>query len=193
VVRRPSVAPIPRSYYNGNANMAHSNGDNSNFWTILVACATTGAVVGGMFWGLLQLTIGPIREHQQDDLAQAHKEIDKINLTMSPLLTLYAQHAADEEKFQSLQKQLDGKLDLNVHNGLAEAEKQDRATLLDTTNKTLDEIRHQIHELENKIVSREENVVHWDYTARLEARLNQLADRVGSLPPTQLPPAGPNK
>ena len=189
MVRRPSVAPIPRSYYNGNANMAHSNGENSNFWTILVACATTGAVVGGMFWGLLQLTIGPIK----DDLAQAHREIDKINLTMSPLLTLYAQHAADEDKFISLQKQLDGKLDLNVHNSIAESEKQARAALVETSNKALDEISHQVHDLETKIVSREENVVHWDATNRLEMRLNQLADRVGSLPPTQLPPAGPNK
>jgi hypothetical protein len=75
---------------------------------------------------------------------------------MTPLLTLYAQHTSDLDKFKSV---------------------DDRITaLIDTDDKSRGETLHQVHDLEGKIVGREENTIHWEQINALTLRVNALSE-----------------
>jgi hypothetical protein len=137
------------------------------------ACSATLAVALAVFAGVGSLTLTPIAEH----LAALDRADEKINLTMAPLLTLYAQHKADEDRFVGFQIAIDGKLGKDVfemsRNGLVAR----IDTLVSTDDKARDEVLAQVHRLEDTIVTRQENVVHWNATDALALRVNELAGR----------------
>jgi hypothetical protein len=148
----------------------------TSFWSILGSCAATLGVALAVFAGVGGLTMGPV----DSELIALHRQIDRIDVTMAPLLTLYAQHKSDEDRFTSFQIQIDQKLDKNVFE-MSRTSIADRiGELVATDNKAMDEALHQVHDLEGKIVSREENVVHWNATDALALRVNTLADKLGS-------------
>lgn len=142
-------------------------------WGVLSACAATLGVALGIFAGVGTLSLGPI----QADLVSLHHDVEHINTTMSPLLTLYAQHKADEDRFVSFQAAIDAKMDKNVYDVFSTMVTERIADLAKTNNAALGEAVHQIHDLEGSIVSRSENQVHWNATDALTLRVNALADR----------------
>ena len=140
-------------------------------WSMVGACATTLAVALVIAGGVGNLTVSPIDSH----LTAVDHEIEKINLTMAPLLTLYAQHTSDLQVISGMQKQLDAKLDSNVYDVSNKAVEKEIAENNIIFSKTLEEITHQVHTLEDKIVSRAENSEHW---AEVANRLDDLNRRI---------------
>lgn len=127
----------------------------------------------GLVWTLGGAALIPIDQR----LDKAESDAKDMRATLAPLLTLYAQHKADEDRFTSFQIQIDEKLDKNVFEMSRNAIVDRIAALVVTDNKAMDETLHQVHDLEGRIVSREENVVHWNATDALALRVNALADR----------------
>ena len=147
-------------------------------WSMVGACAATLGLTLAIVGGVGNLTISPIEAH----LNAIDRDTEKINLTMAPLLTLYAQHKADEDRFTGFQTAIDKKMDANVQSVFADLITTRVAALVLTNDAALAEVREQIHALEAKIVSRDENVVHWNATDALALRVNGLADRICGAP-----------
>lgn len=162
--------------------MADPPQSHAQWPAILGACAATLGVCLVLVGGAATMVLSPINAA----LADRQAGIADINLKMAPLLTLNtqqdanlraakAQHEADAEQIKTLQAEIDKKLDANVYDLFARtigeritaAEK----TISDASTETL----HQVHDLENKIVSREENTVHWAATDALTLRVNELS------------------
>lgn len=150
--------------------------DASPLWGNLISGAAVFIATAGLLGTWVNQRMTPL----EDRLGSVDKHLDKIDTTMAPLLTLYAQHKADEDRFTSFQIQIDQKLDKNVFEVSRNANIDRISALVVTDNKAMDEILHQVHDLENKIVSREENVVHWNATDALALRVNALADKVNN-------------
>jgi hypothetical protein len=145
----------------------------ASVWTVLSSAAAVLAVMLVIVGGVGSIIIGGLEK----DLAERKNDIDKINLTMAPLLTLYAQHTSDKEAAATLQKQVDSKLDKDIYEAFL-ATSNSRITTLETTDKqSLDEALHQIHDLEGNIVTRAENVFHWNAVDALTLRMNGLTDK----------------
>lgn len=139
----------------------------------LVTGATAFIAAIGLVWTLGGAALAPI-DQRLDKIEVDSKD---MRTTLTPLLTLYAQHQADEDRFTNFQIQIDGKLDKNVFDMSRNSIIDRIAALVVTDNKAMDETLHQVHDLESKIVSREENVVHWNATDALTLRVNALAER----------------
>jgi hypothetical protein len=142
-------------------------------WGILGACATTLAVALVIVGGVGTLTVSP----RDEAIVELKADIKDIRLTMAPLLTLYAQHKSDEDRFLSFQTQIDTKVDKGAY-GMFDRMITGRIdALIETDNKSRDEILHQVHDLEGGIVPRSENITHWDAVAALTLRVNALSER----------------
>ena len=146
----------------------------SSFWTILAACATTFFGVTALVGVVGKLVIDPITEQ----IIEIKQDLREIRVTMAPLLTLYAQHKSDDERFLSLQTQIDTKQDKTVFDASYKSLAERIASLVITDDKSRDEILGQLHRLEDTIVTRQENAVHWGQTDALVLRVNALADKV---------------
>lgn len=140
-----------------------------SIWTLLLT-SVLPMILGGMGWIIIT--------GLQKDLSERKEDVDKINRDMAPLLTLYAQHKSDEDRFNSFQTQIDGKLNTGIFT-VSDKATADRITALELSDASASvEALHQLHSLEEKIVSREENVVHWAATDALTLRVNSLADKM---------------
>jgi len=90
------------------------------------------------------------------------KDVKDNVKTMTPLLTLYAQHTSDLDRFKSI---------------------EDRITsLIATDDAARNELLHQVHDLESKIVGREENTIHWEQINALTLRVNALSEHCAVKP-----------
>lgn len=135
-------------------------------WGNIIAAISTFVATTMLIGAIGSLVISPIREHQ----AHIDAEIDKINMTMAPLLTLYAQHTSDLAVIASIQKELDAKLDRNVFDVTSGTVQAKIDTSKADTLRSFDEITHQVHSLEADIVTRAENAQHWaDISDRISA------------------------
>ena len=81
-----------------------------------------------------------------------------------------------------IQKTIDGKMDRNVFDLYAATNGARISALIETNNAAIAETLHQVHDLEAKIVSRDENTVHWAAVDALTLRVNELSEkcRVGN-------------
>jgi hypothetical protein len=144
-------------------------------WSMLGFCVTTLVTAVGLIGSYVTIVLAP----QIQAIKDLKDDSRDIRLTMAPLLTLYAQHKSDEDRFLSFQTQIDKKLDSNIHDLFATSTNDRLNTLVITDDKSRDEILHQVHDLENKIVSREENTIHWRTVDALVLRVNALAEKCG--------------
>lgn len=144
-----------------------------NRWGMLGFSLTTLALAIGLIGGYVTIILTPVNA----SISELKADVRDMNTTLAPLLTLYAQHKSDEGLFSSLQSQLDKKLEKEVFATSHDALEDRVSALISTNNAALAEISHQVHDLEAKIVSREENTVHWNATEALALRVNALSDR----------------
>jgi hypothetical protein len=145
---------------------------DENRWTIIGACVTTFMASVSLVGSYVTIILNPINQ----DILELKRDIANINTTMAPLLTLYAQHKSDEERFTSFQSQIDTKMDKNVHEVFATMLTTRLDSLVLTDTERVNEIQHQVHDLESSIVSRQENTVHWAATDALALRVNALGE-----------------
>ena len=143
-----------------------------NSWPNLWQSAATVLVALGFAGSILVFVLKPYG----DTLAQHAAEIEKINTTMAPLLTLYAQHTSDLQVLKTMQTELDEKLSAGLFT-------QDQTSL----QRQLAEIVGQLHTLEQNIVPRSENTNKWtELGARIDAAARDIEalrlrmDKVGS-------------
>jgi hypothetical protein len=145
-----------------------------HFWTVLGPSTATLAVALVIVGGVGKLALDP----KQAQLDTEQKSIDRIDLTMAPLLAVAAQHENDLRRFDAIEKRLDSKLTIEVFDAYqhTSAEKVDalKADML----RTVEEVTHQVHTLEAEIVTRPENEAHW---AEVAARIAEIASRLDAL------------
>lgn len=145
-------------------------------WPQIIGTFTT-AVMGavGIMTILGTLTLDPIRTFESD----TKEHLREIDVRMAPLLTLAAQIKSDDAAFARLQAEVDAKLDTSAHVAYLQSTAKEIDDNKNSALRTNEEISHQVHDLESKIVSRDENTEHWiDINARitnLENRLNALS------------------
>ena len=125
--------------------------------TVFVTTATLLGTIGGM-------RITPIEAR----LDAVDRRLDKIDLTMAPLLTLYAQHTSDLAVINTMQRDIDTKLSRDVF------------------NTTTESLTKQVDALNGQIVSRSENVEHWNEVASriddINKRLAEMTLRINAQP-----------
>ena len=159
----------------GRFSAESSRAEPATTWTVISSSAAVLTVVLAVFVVVGGMAIAPINAA----LSERKSDIDKINLTMAPLLSLYAQHANDLERFKAIEDEQAKLLPRDVHSEFA-AHMTDR---ISTVNADLlrdfDEITHQVHTLEGNIVNRSENEAHWAENAASILALNSRIDAIG--------------
>lgn len=154
--------------------MAEEDGHGSRLWGNITSGVVAFVAAIGLTAGYISTILSPVREH----LITLDGEITSINTLMAPLLTLNAQHTADVATIFELRKSVEGKLDKSVFdvttNEATTRFDQNKADFI----RTLEEISHQVHDLEGEIVTRAEND---QRTAEMGARVTSLERRVDAL------------
>jgi hypothetical protein len=145
----------------------------SPLWGNLITGGAAFIAAIGLVWTMGGSALAPI----ESNITKIERRLDDIDVRMATLLTLNAQVKAYDSQFTRLQVEIDEKLDRNVFDMSRGALADRIATLVATDDKAMDETLHQVHDLEERIVSREENVVHWNATDALALRVNALAER----------------
>ena len=146
----------------------------ASVWTVLATTASMMAVLLVIVGGVGVMALGPINEK----ISNLQHEVEKINLTMTPLLALYAQHDNDLRRYDALDKRVDGKVSLDVFDAQKSMVFESISTLKTDVVRTSDEITHQVHTLEGEIVTRSENEAHWSESS---ARLVEIQTRLDAL------------
>jgi len=142
--------------------------------TFLSAVGVTLSIVA--YIGGLQLA--PISAFEAD----AKEHFKETDLRMAPLLTLAAQIKSDDQNFERIQRELGEKTDRSVYLTEQAAQSKQIDDNKASTLRAAEELSHQVHDLEAKIVSRDENTQHWnDINARIgtiEIRINALLQSI---------------
>lgn len=161
---------------------------SSALWGNIVSGAGVFVVTAGLLGTWVNQRVTPI----EDRINAIDRRLDKIDETITSILTLDAKHTAD---LAAMQRGIDGKLDTELfrtsREGLLKQIDGDKSSVI----RVMDELSHQIHVLEEKIVSRDENKEHWDAEATekedINKRLTDINARINALT-TQAPaPVGP--
>lgn len=145
-----------------------------NLTTFISAVGVMLIIVGGVG----KLVLDPRYEFERN----TREELKELNIKMAPLLTLAAQIKSDDQNFDRIQRELGTKVEYNVYNTEVAAQNKQIEDNKTSTLRAAEELSHQVHVLEDKIVYRDENVQHWnDIAARitaLETRLNALVQSI---------------
>lgn len=147
---------------------------DSNLW----ANVTSGILVFIATCGLIG-ALGSQRLAPMDaKLVELTAQIKDINTLMAPLLTLNAQHVSDLAVIDQIKKEIDTKLDRS----LFDQEQRNSAVRYDQGKadmiRTLDEVTHQIHDLEGEIVKRSDND---QRQASIDRQISVLENRLNAL------------
>lgn len=146
----------------------------SSVTVVLIICGG----VGGLILSPIYTFEADIKRQIKDESDNVKEQIKEINLRMAPLLTLAAQVKSDDQNFARIDGILGEKTDKNVYSaGLLTIAKEmeDNKT---STLRAAEELNHQVHALEDKILSRTDVMQHLaDISARVqnnETRINAL-------------------
>jgi hypothetical protein len=131
-----------------------------SLWPAAGAAAALIAVVLTIVGGVGSIILGNLNA-RIDDLKSASAD---LNIRMAPLLTLYAQHQSDKEQAASMLIAIDRKLNVDLFAAFKVSEDARNAEMV-----------AQVHRLEDTIVTRAENQVHWGLADALTIRVNDLA------------------
>jgi hypothetical protein len=142
-----------------------------SLWPAVGAAAALVAVVLTIVGGVGSIILGNLNARLEDSKA-ANAD---LNLRMAPLLTLYAQHQSDKEQAASMVVAIDGKVGLAEYRGF-DRMISDRLTAAEASSAARnEEVVQQLHRLEDTLVTRAENQVHWGIVDALTIRVNDLA------------------
>lgn len=169
----------------------------SNLWGNIVSSVGVFVVTAGLVATWVNQRVTPIE--QRIDAIDRRIEMDEQKLT--PIVTLEAKEIAIRRDIDS---KLGTELFKNSHEALIKQVEDNKTNMI----RLIDELAHQIHTLEQKIVSRDENKEHWDIeqtnkldtnkriadlTSDFERRIADLTARINALPASSnsAPPPSP--
>ncbi len=143
----------------------------ATFWQVWQAVASGMTAVVAVVGGVGGIIIG----NEQSEIADLKAAVLDLNVRMAPLLTLYAQHASDAQLAAGMQKEIERKVDREVFVTFDRLI-SGRVTESDASAAARNgEVVDQLHKLENDIVTRAENMVHWQVVDALTLRVNDLS------------------
>ena len=143
----------------------------ASFWQVVGALASGMTAVLAVVGGVGGIIIG----NQEREIADIKGSIADLTVRMAPLLTLYAQHESDKEQASEIQREIEGKVEREVFVTFDRLI-TGRVTEMEASSAARNgEIVDQLHKLENDIVTRAENMVHWQSIDALTLRVNDLS------------------
>lgn len=162
---------------------------SSALWGNIVSGAGVFVVTAGLLGTWVNQRVTPIEAR----IDAIDRRLDKIDETITAVLTLDAKHTAD---LFAMQKDIDSKLNTELfrtsREGLIKQADEDKSNV----TRVMDELSHQIHALEEKIVSRDENKEHWDAEATekedINKRLTEINTRINALTAQGAPVGSPH-
>lgn len=143
---------------------------SSALWGNIVSAAGVFVVTAGLIGTWVNQRVSPIEARIDAD----DRRLDRNDQTIVALQTLVAQHTTD---LGIMQKDVESKLNMELfrtsREGLIKQIEDDKSNII----RVMEELSHQIHALEEKIVYRDENKQHWDIEqANKEELLKRIAD-----------------
>lgn len=154
---------------------------SSNLWGNIISSVGVFVVTAGLLGTWVNQRVSPIEAR----IDAIDRRLDLMDQKMTPILTLEAQHNSDSSIMGSMQKEIENKVNSELFGTFRDTTIKQMETDKNNLLRLMDEISHQVHSLEGKIVSRDENKEHWDaeMSARedLNKRLDYLNTRINSL------------